>query len=93
MAVDIDEPRRDREPLGLKDELRLRRRAADLHDPPARDRDVGLDGRCARAVMDRAAADEKIVCHGYSAACRMAERQASVAASSTTKLAPSRTTP
>ena len=63
MGVHVDPAGRDQEPVGIDLAPRRALLAADVCDPPARDRDVAGEGRLAAAVDDAAAANDDVV-HG-----------------------------
>ncbi len=61
VRVDVDETGRDGVAARVDHSGAIRgERASDRHDAVARDADVGLDGRCARAVVNDAAAQEQL---------------------------------
>jgi len=68
MRVDVDEARRDEEPVGV-DRLargRVRVDATDIDDHTVAHRDVGRRARRTGAVDDRTTADEEVVLAAHS---------------------------
>ena len=63
MGVDVDETGRDEPPVGVDLAAAGFVDRADGHDAVVVDRDVGDQGRCARAVDHGATADHQVVRH------------------------------
>src|SRR5207249_4513285 len=64
-AQHVDEARRDREPSCVDLATSARADLSDLRDAVAIDRDVAREGRTAGAVVDRATADDDVMCRAH----------------------------
>ena len=60
VRVDVDEPRRDQEAVGIDFTITALAECSDLDHPSVMDRDIGGVPRRAGAVDDRPAADDEI---------------------------------